>query len=230
MNKTAAFLLDLIFPNRCPVCDGIIAYDEFVCGSCLNNLEQCRIDENAVCKRCGKKECICGEDMMFSRTAVCFYYEDAARAGILSLKDGSKNFGYYIGILLAEKIKADCVLKCADYIVPVPMSRKRLKERRYNQAKVIAREISDRTGIALLDNVLFKNDSQVQHTLSAEQRKLNVSAFYSGENDLSGKKIILCDDVLTTGSTLKRCAQLLIDMNAAEIYAAVGTTTKLKKE
>ena len=58
----------------------------------------------------------------------------------------------------------------------------------------------------------------------------NVSAYSIKNTDLSGRKIIICDDVCTTGSTINRCAELLKNMGAAEVYAAVGTTTKLKKE
>lgn len=58
----------------------------------------------------------------------------------------------------------------------------------------------------------------------------NVSAFGINQIELSGKKIILCDDVLTTGSTLNRCAELLKSAGAADVYAAAGATTKLKKE
>ncbi|MBQ8434919.1 MAG: ComF family protein, partial [Oscillospiraceae bacterium] len=98
--------------------------------------------------------------------------------------------------------------------------------RGYNQAQVIAKEISAKTGIKLLCNVLFKNPSAVQHTLSYEERLKNVEAFYSSDDDLRGKRIIICDDVLTTGSTINKCAQLLINIHAAEVYAAVGTTKK----
>ena len=230
MNKISAFILDLLFPNRCPVCENIIAFDSFICNNCIAELEKCSINENDVCRGCGKMECICNDKLNYIRTVVCYYYENAAKRGVLSLKDGSKNFGYFLGNILTEKIKEDSILINADYIVPVPMSRKRLKERRYNQAYVIAREISKKTRIPILSNALFKNDSKVQHNLNSEERKMNVSAFFKGNINLDGNKIIICDDVLTTGSTLNKCAELLINMGAAEVYAAVGTTTKLKKE
>ena len=81
------------------------------------------------------------------------------------------------------------------------------------------------------DNILFRRDSEEQHTLGKADRMKNVSAFYCDEKtDLSGKSIIICDDVITTGSTLQRCAELLKKLNAADIYIAAGTTTKYIKE
>lgn len=233
MNKIELFILDLFFPNRCPICDDYIAYDSFVCDKCDEKLLQYASQEGSVCRVCGKNICEGHEGLFYSRVVSCYYYNDIVKNGIYSLKDSSKNFGYYIGKLLAEKIISDSVMSKADFIIPIPMSRKSLKKRGYNQAYVIAKEISERTGIKILNNVLFKNESEVQHNLTAEQRKKNVDAFYSSDTDLKGKKIILCDDVLTTGSTMNKCAQLLIEMNASEVYGAVGAVTqsiKVKQE
>ncbi|MBE6845514.1 MAG: ComF family protein [Ruminococcus sp.] len=220
------FILDLFFPNRCPVCDDVIAYDAMVCDSCKEKLKNCFTDENKVCNVCGKTSCTPHDDLYYSRTLSCYYYDSYARDGILSLKDGSKNFGNHIADMLAEKIMSDDIMKNADFITAVPMSKTRFRERGYNQAQVIAKEISDKTGIKLLCNALFKNMSAVQHSLSYEERLKNVEAFYAADIDLSGKRIIICDDVLTTGSTINKCAQLLVSINAAEVYAAVGTTKK----
>lgn len=226
MNKAAMFILDLFFPNRCPVCDDVIAFDALVCNSCKEKLKNCFTDENKVCNICGKTTCLTHDNLYYSRTLSCYYYDSYAKDGILSLKDGNKNFGYHIADMMSEKILSDNIMKNADYITAVPMSKARLRERGYNQAQVIAKEISAKTGIKLLCNVLFKNPSAVQHTLSYEERLKNVEAFYSSDDDLRGKRIIICDDVLTTGSTINKCAQLLINIHAAEVYAAVGTTKK----
>lgn len=230
MNKISAFILDIFFPNRCPLCGEIIAFDKHICNDCFSELENLSVTDKETYEMYCKKECILENNINYSRIVTCFYYENIARKGILSLKNGNKNFGYYLGNMLAEKINRDSILKNADGIVPVPMNKKRLKEKRYNHTYVIAREISEKTNIPILKDILFKNNSSIQHDLNREERKKNVSAFFGADSDLSGKKIILCDDVLTTGSTLNKCAELLIKMGTAEVYAAVGTTTKLKKE
>lgn len=228
MNKIYAFILDLFFPNRCPICNDYIKYNRFVCKNCLFELKSSIAED--VCPKCGKSNCICCKKLFYSYAEVCFYYENTAKSGIISLKGESKNFGYYLGSLLGEKINNNEAIKDADFIVPVPMARKKLKERGYNQSYVIAKEISKKTKIKILKKALFKKNSKVQHELSAKEREENVLSFYKGKENLNGRKIIICDDVLTTGNTLNRCAELLIDMGATEVYAAVGTTTKLKKE
>jgi len=79
------------------------------------------------------------------------------------------------------------------------------------------------------DLFLYKNKSAQQHVLTREQRKLNVSSFGINNCKLDGMKIILCDDVITTGSTAEKCTELLKAKGAAEVYVAAGTTTKLEK-
>lgn len=228
MNKFKAFILDLFFPNRCPVCRVFIEYDKFICEKCGEKLKLCKADD--ICPECGKQECICSENMHYDKAVSAFVYEDAARLGILSLKDGHKEFGYYLGNILADMIEKNKEISEADMIIPVPMSAERLRERGYNQAEIIAEIISDRLGIEINNKILYKKASEVQHSLNREQRMKNVSAFGINQTELSGKKIILCDDVLTTGSTLNRCAELLKNAGAADVYAAAGATTKLKKE
>ncbi len=230
MNRIKLFLLDLFFPNRCPACDSIINYDELICKECIVKLEQSKTDENNVCAVCGKSYCENHDYLYYVRAVSCFYYEKEAKNGIISLKKGNKNFGYYLAEVLSEKIISDNIIKNADFITAVPMSKQSFRKRGYNQAHILASEISHKTGIPLLEKVLFKNKSKAQHTLSRVERQWNVSAFYSEYTDLSGKKIILCDDVLTTGSTMNRCAQLLINMDADCVYAAAGTIIKYKKE
>ncbi|MBQ3566278.1 MAG: ComF family protein [Oscillospiraceae bacterium] len=228
MNKIKLFLLDLFFPNRCAVCNEITIFDKYVCDDCMKKLLESAIDEEKVCGMCGKYIGCSHDDLWYSRAVSCFYYIDCVREGIYSLKEKNRNFGYYIAGILADTIKSDEILKNADYIIAVPMSKDRLRKRGYNQAEVIAKEVSCQTGIPLLKKVLFKNKSAVQHLLSYEERLKNVDSIYSSETNLEGKKIIVCDDVLTTGSTVNRCAKLLINMNAADVYAAVGTIVKHK--
>ena len=222
LSRIKAWLLDLFFPNRCPVCRHIIAYNEFVCGNCLDKLEKLRAEDMDIMGKCGN---VC-------KAAVSvYYYEKEAKNGIISLKGENLNFGRHLGKELAKKILADPIMKNADMVTYVPMNRKKKRERGYNQAKIIAGEISINTGIPLANDLLFKGKSAEQHTLSRKDRMINATAFYGDTNkDLSGKRIIICDDVITTGSTLGRCTGLLKGMNAAEIYIAAGTTTKFKKE
>ena len=231
MNKFLLLILDIFFPNRCPICSSIIEYDKYVCGSCLERLKAFETDGMKLCDKCGKDNCICGDEVLITKTVSLYVYSNEARDGIISLKGESKNFGYHLGKMLGEKIHSDEKLSKADLITAVPMSRKKRRARGYDQAEVIAKAISEATGIPYIKDLLHKHDSQTQHFLNAEQRRNNTDSFYADDKkDLIGKNIIICDDVITTGSTINKCARLLKNINAGEVYAASGTITLFKKE
>lgn len=221
MNKAVSYILDLFFPNRCPVCRSFTEYNELVCEKCMKKLEKYTFESIDALPITGA---------FYDRKLAGYYYENEVKNGIYSLKDGHKEFGYYLGNIISEKIICDETISKADCIIPVPMSAKSFRLRGYNQAAVIAETISTITGIKMMTGILYKHESKVQHSLNMTQRMENVSAYSIKNTDLSGRKIIICDDVCTTGSTINRCAELLKNMGAAEVYAAVGTTTKLKKE
>lgn len=224
MNDFAAFITDIFFPNRCPICREFIKWNELICSDCNDLLDAF---PKEICSRCGKRECICGK-ISYDAAFICFYYENTAKKGIFSLKDGHKGFGIYLGRLLGEKIYQSNLT--ADGVVPIPMSGKSYRKRRYNQAEIIAKEVSRINNIPLYKNLIFKSDSDAQHNLNKTDRMKNVSAFYKSGVKLDKMSFILCDDVITTGSTLNRCAALLKEMGADCVYAAAGTTTNIKKE
>ena len=108
----------------------------------------------------------------------------------------------------------------------------RKKRRRYcNPAEVLAKEIAAVTRIPMRTDLLHCAETAVaQHTLSAAQRRKHVSQFSAAGKDLKGYRILLCDDVLTTGSTMNRCAELLKAQGAVSVAAAAAATTRRNKE
>jgi ComF family protein len=105
--------------------------------------------------------------------------------------------------------------------VPVPISKKRLRRRGFNQAEEIARELALAFNIPLLNNVLFKTkETQAQAELSAEERKENVKGVFACKNPemVNGQKILLIDDVFTTGSTMEECSRVLKEGGAKEVW------------
>jgi len=115
MNKVKLFLMDLFFPNRCPVCNNIIVYDSIICDRCRDKLDVSKTEQEIICN--------IQDDVFYSYVLPGYYYENEARRGVLSLKDGNKNFGYYLGHILAARIMEQENLRNADYIVPIPMSK-----------------------------------------------------------------------------------------------------------
>lgn len=227
MNAPIRFLLDLLYPNRCPCCDAFIRWDKLICADCHNELE---VIYDKTCKRCGKEVCICSESTKYDAAVSVFRYSELCREGILSLKRGNnKNFGEYTGKLITHIINTDYPDEYFDMIIPVPMSRRSFSDRGYNQAEVIAEEISKVRYVPVRSDILYKKSSQSsQHFLSKAERIKNVSSIKINNTDLTGKSVILCDDVITTGSTVNRCAALLKANGAGKILLVCAAQSKMK--
>lgn len=112
------------------------------------------------------------------------------------------------------------IIKTYDIILPVPISKKRYKQRGYNQTELIARKIRKRTDIELVTNCLYKEKNNVpQSTLNKEDRIENVKNAYIIKNSkiIKDKRVIIFDDIYTTGSTVNECSKLLKQNNVKEI-------------
>ncbi len=229
MSKFEKFIQDIFFPNRCPFCDKFVRWDKLACEECLIKLP---FVNEKVCPSCGKEQCICSNNLYYDKCHTVCFYEGIAREGVIALKTKNAiNAAEIFADFLSGKIACDGEIY--DMIVPVPMSNRKKAERGYNQAEEIAKFISQRTKIPLNRNILSKNDNGIeQHTLNVKERALNAKdEFFINESvKLDGKKIILCDDVITTGSTLNECARLLKGLGAQKIVGAVAATTSLKNE
>ncbi len=112
------------------------------------------------------------------------------------------------------------------------MAKRKKKKRFFNPAEEIAREMSSATGIPLRADLLEDTGTgAAQHTLSAKERAANTGHFQIPQTaDLTGYRILLCNDVLTTGSTMNRCAELLKSRGAAVVTAAAATTTPAQED
>lgn len=226
MSTVSKFILDLLYPNRCPCCGDFIKWNKLICGKCHKSIE---IVYDRTCKKCGKEICICSEKLYYDRAAVPLRYTDLVKEGILSLKRGhNKNFGEYTGKMLSEIIKKYYSDEKFDCIIPVPMSRKSFYERGYNQAEIIAKEISNDLDIPVRNDILYKSSSSSQHYLKRTERLKNITAIGINNIDLSGMSVIICDDVITTGSTVNRCARLLKSANASNVFMAAASQSKLR--
>lgn len=220
------FFMDIFYPNKCPCCGSFIRWDKLICGKCHRSIE---IIYDKTCKNCGKEVCICSENLSYDGAASAFRYEGIVREGILSLKRGNnKNFGEYAGKLLAQIIKQECSGKIFDFVVPVPMSASSYNDRGYNQAEIIAREISSVLDIPVKDDILFKSNTSSQHYLKRGERMKNISAIKIKDIKFDGASVIICDDVITTGSTINRCASLLKAAGCENIFLAAAAQSKSK--
>ena len=196
-------LLDLIYP---PVCG--------ICG---------KIDSNSLCKKCEikiNKQAIFGVDnyktnkeKIFDEHLYVFKYNGIIRDVILNYKFNERAYLYktFVKILLKNENFVE-IIKSYDIIMPVPLNKKREKARGYNQSALIATELSKKLGLKIATNNLIKIKNTVeQSSLNKTKRQKNLKGAYklTDTKNLKNKKVLLIDDIYTTGSTANECSRIV---------------------
>lgn len=154
-----------------------------------------------------------------------FRYEGKIRKIIIDYKFNEKSYIYvtFVNFLLKNK-KIFENIKNYDTIIPVPISKKRQKERGYNQSLLIARKIAEKTNLELMNNCLIKTKNIIEQSkLNKEDRLQNIYGVYELTNRqlIENKKILLIDDIYTTGSTVNECSRILRRANPEKIGVLV---------
>lgn len=229
-DKCKAFLLDMIFPNRCPFCGDFIMWDEHICGRCKDTLQNAN---DIICRRCGKDKCVCGNGQLNydEAFAALIYNEELVSNAVYRFKDtGEINIAEYTANDIALHMKRENI-PVPDIIVPVPMGKRKRLKRGHNQAELLAKRIGKSLDRPVCGDILFKYDTKdEQHLHGAEERQERVkNLFYAGKADIAGMTVMLCDDVMTTGATINECAGLLKQLGAERVISAVCAVTILEK-
>ncbi len=209
-------LLDIMFPNRCPFCNEFIMWSEVSCRKCGDSLESAM---NVSCQNTEYPDNIC---------AALFFNDEKVRKAVYDFKhSGAPNLAEYTASVTENVLRNDHI----DVVTSVPMGRKKRSKRGFNQADILAKCIGKRLDTSVNLKLIIKSDTdEEQHTLSREDRQEHVRSLFSGNGaDLSGKNVLICDDVITTGSTLNECARILKNMGAARVIAVACAATKLEK-
>ena len=238
MKGIISSLIHLIYPNKCPICGEILEKDSILCKSCLSGLKKlsppfcpiCSVPfpdgESHICEACLRRR------PYFESISSAYIYEGTASKAIHLFKfQRKKSVGRAIGMLLSEFASnwwKGISKKDIEYVVvPVPLGKRRLRERGFNQSLTIARYVSKGLNLAI-DYLSLRRikETEQQSVLGTEERKRNVrNAFEVFGDALKGKGIILVDDVATTGSTLNECAKALRRAGVEEIRCLVFSRT-----
>lgn len=211
--RLGAVLLDLFFPPHCAFCarGGISG----ICPKCRARLPK---REKPLCKGAGYGKC-----------AIPLYYEDFVRSGVIRYKfSGARSASEAYGKLLAECV-AEELSGEFDLITWVPISRRRRRERGYDQGELLAREMASvwqEEPIALLHKK--RNNPPQARSRDAAFRRANVLGVYEAikTDMIKDGRILLVDDILTTGATMAECARVLKDAGAKQIVCAALATPR----
>jgi ComF family protein len=234
--RLAGAALDLLLPPTCILCSARVDAPGLLCASCFGELtflgDPCCLCcgtpfelawhavEGGLCQRC------IDTPPPFGHARAALRYDDASRRLILPFKHGDRiEFAIVLARMMAQSGRG--LLAAADILVPVPLHRRRLFFRRYNQSAILARalgRIASRT--VILDALARRHATRTLDGKSAAERRQEVAGAFavrpSRDRQIEGREVLLIDDVMTSGATTSACAETLLEAGAASVNVLVA--------
>jgi ComF family protein len=221
--------VDYFFPPLCIICDEVRApHDRWLCENCKKALRD-NHDGRMPCPCCGmnrrRGHCACtqGWEQPFENVYSVLDFDATVKAIMHQVKYREKRrFALYLGALLADLVPPE-VFSAADALIAVPLHRKRERGRGYNQSLLLARGLAQgHAGRPPLEGVLQRvRDTASQTKLDRTERTRNMRgafAIVTGRaQDITGKRLLLVDDIVTTGATTAAAAKALLDAGCASV-------------
>ena len=221
-------LINLFYPQVCPACGNLLMRnEESVCLSCRYLLPKTLYEKNADNPLA---QMFYGQVDFHAVTAEFFFSKTGKVQHLLhQLKyEGNQDAGFFLGQQIGESIKDAELFRGIDFIIPIPLHPKKEHLRGYNQSYVIAQGVEDKTSIPIMRDCLYrKTFTATQTKKSREERWENVKDIFDVKNGkrLKGRHILLIDDVLTTGATLKAAGMTLSKIEDIKISVATAACT-----
>lgn len=220
-------LLNLFFPKVCLGCDGQLTDNElYVCTACRHKLPLTNFhfsnDEMF-------KNRLYGRVQLQQATALLFF----AKKGIVqqlmhNLKyRGHQEVGTFLGKWLGEELKELEVYRDIDAVIPVPLHKRKLRKRGYNQVTTFGQEIAAALEVPFYDNILVKVRDVKTQVFKDRLKRTDVNTVFkvSDFETLKGKHVLLVDDIITTGATIESCANVLIQIEGLKLSVATMAIT-----
>ena len=221
------FLVSIFFPRRCPVCDEVIPYGKKICGICA---EKVLYIKEPSCKKCGKqledeRREYCGDCSRkrhyYDQGKAIFSYQKAMKLSMYRFKySGRREYADFFAEEAVTMYGKWLVQRGIEVIVPVPMYAAKKRSRGYNQAEVFARALGREVTLPVEGKLVVRTrNTMPQKSLNDRQRKDNLKgAFQVRTNIVKYSKILLVDDIYTTGATIDAVAEVLKESGAKEVY------------
>lgn len=230
--------MDLVLPPLCLICDEPVGKTATLCPDCWGRIH---FVSSPFCQRCGtpfdipvEDETLCGRCLSdppaFLSARSAMLYDDASRPLILGFKHADRTHAAPALAVWMHRAGGEFLAQ-SDALVPVPLHRWRLFHRRYNQSALLAQQIGKRVQKPVLHDALERTrNTPNQGRLKRKDRQENVKGAFavtpSGLNAIKDKKLVLIDDVLTTGATADECARTLLAGGAGSVH--VLTLSRVK--
>jgi len=218
LQSTVTGALDLLFPPSCGVCG---TGGSFLCLTCRARLPAA---DGPRCRRCWAitARAVCGDcaHSPLDGARALYVFDGGARALVHELKYRSLHaLAQPMAELLADSFLVEPFP--ADVVMPVPLHRRRRRQRGFNQSELLARVLARRAELELDVRTLQRTRDTPQQTQTDDRtrREQNVRAAFSCRTSLIGRRVLLIDDVWTTGATLRECARTLRQAGAASVWA-----------
>ena len=221
LGRVPAVALNVLLPPQCLGCARMVEEPGSLCAACWERLDFLAPPH---CAACGfpfefdhGEDTLCGAcariPPVYERARAVLRYDDASRDLILGFKHADRTFAAPAFSRWMARAGAE-LLEDADLIVPVPLHRLRLLSRRYNQAALLAHGIAKASGITVVPDLLVRTRrTPSQGRLSPARRRRNVRGAFAVKGAraglLKGRRVLLIDDVLTTGATVSACTRAL---------------------
>lgn len=221
-------VLNAVYPPSCALCGDLLGKNErYICAACEVSLPH--VTEPA-CFKCGKEISdneteLCEDCSRHTRSFVrgfpAMNYDEAFQESIAAFKyHGKRDYGRYFAYEIVRSRGKDIAGVNPEALIPIPLHKKKLRKRGYNQAEVIARELGRRLDIPVDDKILIRTVNTLpQKRLNSIERENNLkNAFQSREKRVKYNKIMLVDDIYTTGTTVEACTKVLHEIGVKDIY------------
>lgn len=226
--KLKDIVLNIIYPPRCVICGGVAVKKDgnrYFCEKCINNIpfidgihrcEKCSVpmDRDGICSLCAERNHIFNRGLaVFEYTVIKNTIEDYKFKNNKYLGEG---LGYVMYRYAADKYPY--IFEESDIICSVPAHKESLKERGFDQSEVMAETVAKLSGIDYATLLKRVKETKRQSSLkSYDERHNNVIGAFKSTENITGKRVLLIDDVLTTGSTADECARALFESGAERV-------------
>ena len=227
LKKILINLTALFFPERCAFCGMVTSAGEHTCTQCKSDLP---VVSGIICKTCGCEKVFCSckkKHFEFNCCLAPFYYEGIAKRGVLRYKFGNKQSSVRaFAIYAAEIIRREYFAEHFDFVTAVPMSKAEFRNRGFNQSEAFGIALAKELTLEFRKVLSKPFDTKPQRSCSATNRWGNVFGTFSVTSSLDGKRVLLVDDIMTTGATLNECAKMLKLAGATEVFCTVIASVK----